>query len=135
MAKDKNGKGKSSLSKEERPSVERQELGEGTPKKELDLELDQLEERINDLKLQYEQYFLDIVTQPPDKLHQEVILLVRRLQSAPFKNSANNFRMKTLTHRFQTFETYWKRIVKERAEGRYRRDVFKAKIRQSPVKD
>lgn len=102
-------------------------------KKELDLELDLLEEKISELKLQYEQYFLDIVTQPPDKLYQEVVLFIRRLQNAPFKNSASSFRMKALTHRFQTFDTYWKRITKERAEGRYRRDVFKAKIRQGPV--
>jgi len=97
--------------------------------RDLDAELDALERKISELKVQYEQYFLDVITQAPDKLFDEVVKLVKSLQTAPFKNSVTRFRLKTLTTRFQTYKTYWEKVKKQREEGTYRRDVFKAKLR------
>lgn len=97
--------------------------------RDVEPDLDLLENKIGELKVQYEQYFLDIITQPPDKLFEEVVRLIKTLQNAPFKNSVTRFRLKTLTTRFQTYKTYWEKVKKQREEGTYKRDIFKAKLR------
>lgn len=98
-------------------------------RKELNSQLDRLESMINELRVQYEQFFVDVLPQPPDELRDEVLRLIRRLLKAPFKNSADRFRLRTLVQRFQTYGTYWERVNKQREEGVYFRDVFKAELR------
>ncbi len=99
-------------------------------KRRLDEELDRLEARIAELRVQYEQYFLDVLPQPPLSLHRDVKILIRQLLKAPFKNSAIRFRLRMLIQRYQTYNTYWERVNKQREEGTYSRDVFKAEIRE-----
>ena len=97
---------------------------------DLRFELDQLEARISDLKVQFEQYFSGILQFPPDKLHTEVKRTIRRLLSAPFKNSEMTFRLRSLENRYSTYNTYFERVLRQREEGSYKRDVFKADIRE-----
>ena len=107
------------------------------PRRELDLELDRFEAKISELKVQYEQYFLDIVALPPLELEREVKRMIRELRTAPFKKATTKFRLNTLVQRYQTFNNYWERVKKEREAGTYKRDVFKAKVRakqSAPVK-
>ena len=92
-------------------------------------ELDRLESGLSELKVQYEQHFLGILPLAPDKLHAEVKQLIRRIRKAPFKNSAMGFRLRSLETRYQTFHTYWQRVLKEREDGTYVRDIFKAELR------
>lgn len=100
------------------------------PKKELDRQLDLLEAKISELKILYEQYFVDVQPQPPLQLQAEVVRLIKTLLRAPFKNSAARFRLRTLVSRFQTYHTYWERVNKQREEGTYFRDLFKAEMRE-----
>lgn len=93
-------------------------------------ELDQLEGSIADLKVQFEQYFSGLAPFPPDKLHTEVKRKIRQLLSAPFKNSEMSFRLRSLEHRYRTFNTYFERVLRQREEGSYKRDVFKADFRE-----
>ena len=93
-------------------------------------ELDQLEAKIADLKVQFEQYFSGLAPFPPDKLHAEVKRTIRTLLSAPFKNSEMSFRLRSLEGRYRTFNTYFERVLRQREEGSYKRDVFKADIRE-----
>ena len=96
---------------------------------DFNVELAQLEAKIAELKIQYEQYFLDVLPKPPDELHAELKAMMRKLLKAPFRTSAVNFRLRQLVTRYQTFNTYWQRVLKEREEGTYSRDVFKAELR------
>lgn len=96
----------------------------------LRVELDQLEAMIADLKVQFEQYFSGLHPFPPDKLHADVKRTIRKLLAAPFKNSEMSFRLRTLEHRYRTFNTYFERVLRQREEGSYKRDVFKADIRE-----
>lgn len=105
------------------------------PRKEIELHIDRFEAMIAELKVQYEQYFVDILPQPPEKLHQAAKRTMRELLKAPFKNSAHRFRLRTLIQRFQTFETYWERVQKQREDGTYSKDVFKAEVRQMQAED
>lgn len=108
---------------------------ETTNKRKLDQQLDVLEAKINELRILYEQYFVDILPQPPDKLRKEVVLLIRQLLKAPFKNSAVRFRLRMIITRFQTYNTYWERVNKQREEGTYCRDLFKAEMREKAAED
>ena len=76
-----------------------------TPKRELDKELDGLEARLNELKILYEQFFVDVLPFPPLKEQADVARLIKRLLKAPFKNSASRFRLRMLVQRYQTYHT------------------------------
>lgn len=86
--------------------------------------------KIGELRVLYEQYFVDILPHTPDKLRAEVVRLIRQLLRAPFRNSATRFRLRMLVHRYQTYATYWERVMKQKEDGTYSRDVFKAELRE-----
>ena len=102
---------------------------------DLRVELDKLEARLADLKQQYEQYFTGLVPLPPDKLHTLVKQQIKQLLNAPFRSSEINYRLKTLKGRYQTFDGYFQRVLKQREEGTYQRDVFKADLRDRAAKE
>jgi len=97
---------------------------------DLRAELSKFEQTLGDLKVQYEQYFTSLVPFPPDKLHANVKTQLRKLLKAPFKSSAMVYQLKMLETRYHTFHTYWQRVLREREEGRYIRDVFKADLHE-----
>jgi hypothetical protein len=99
-------------------------------RRDVDRELDALEAKIAELRILYEQYFVDVLAQPPEKLQKEVRRFIKLMLKAPFKNSASRFRLRTLINRYQTYHTYWERVLKQREEGTYVRDVFKAEMRE-----
>lgn len=99
-------------------------------RRDLRFELDQLEHKLESLKTEYEQFFLGFRPYAPDKQHQEIKRIIRSLMSAPFKNSEINYRIRALKHRHSTYNTYWQRVNKQREEGTYNRDVFKANMRE-----
>jgi hypothetical protein len=92
-------------------------------------ELDRLESMIQDLKVSYEQYFMGIMMIAPDHLHKGVKTKIRDLRKAPFKKSTDTFRLRTLEQRYQLFNNYWTRVLREKEEGTYHKDIFKAELR------
>lgn len=99
-------------------------------KRKLDKELDRLEQELEDLRILHEQFFVDVLPHPPDEQKRNVKRHIRQLLKAPFKTSAIRFRLRSLVHRYQTYHTYWERVFKQREEGTYVRDVFKAELRE-----
>lgn len=99
-------------------------------RRDLNADLGRLEGALSDLKQQYEQYFAGILTLAPDRLHGEVKRALRHLKRAPFRNSALNYRLRALEQRYHTFNSYWQRVLKQREEGTYCKDVFKANMRE-----
>ena len=98
-------------------------------------ELKILEEMIKNLKVDYEQYFLDITPYLPDKLHADLRRQIRKLRKAPFKKLSHKFRLRSLEHRYQVFNDYWQRTLREKEEGRYSKDIFKAELREKNAKE
>lgn len=99
------------------------------------VELDRLEKLIAELKIQYEMHFTGALPLAPDKLHQEVRMFLMKLKKAPFRNSEMNYRLRALDSRYQTFNNYWKRVQREREDGTYSRDVFKANLRERVIQE
>ena len=100
------------------------------PKVDVRGKLDELENKLAELKIQFEQYFSGILNLPPDKLHEDVRRRIKFLIKAPFKNSALNYRLRSLEGRYHALNTYWQRVLKQREDGTYSRDVFKANLRE-----
>lgn len=107
------------------------------PDQRLDLrvELAHLETLLADLKVQYEQFFLGILALPPDRLHFEVKQFIKRMRSSPFKSSAMRFQLRAIESRYNTYNTYWQRVLRERENGTYSRDIFKAELRSKIAKE
>lgn len=121
--------------KSKRQLLERKQEDTRASREKLESELRKLEAQIEELRVLYEQHFIDVLPNPPDKLRKEVVRKIRVLLKAPFKNSQTRFQLRTLVTRYQTYATYWERVVKEREEGKYVRDVFKAEMREKLSED
>jgi hypothetical protein len=121
------------LKAEKQRQKEQQDVAAG--RKKLEQELDQLDGKLEELKMLYDQYFIDVLLQPPDKKRAEAVKTIRALLKSPFRNSASRFRLRMLVHRYHVYATYWERVLREREEGRYNRDLFKAELREKLMKE
>lgn len=90
---------------------------------ELNQLLDELDGRIEALKILYEQYFLGLEKLEPLQDRQGVARIVRRVQTSQTKNTAIRFRLNSLNQRFLSYQNYWNRIVREIEAGTYHRDL------------
>ena len=106
-----------------------QDIAAQKNRRDIDRKLDKFETSVEQLRVLYEQHFVEILPQPPDKLKKEVERQLRDLLTAPFKNSQAKFRMRSLITRYQTYKTYWERVNREKEEGRYSKDVFRSEMR------
>jgi hypothetical protein len=91
-------------------------------------EASKLEEELEALKAKYEQYFLGLERREPVRWREDVKKQVLRLKSAFTRNTGLRFRLQTLHARFLSYERLWLRGAREKEEGTYRRDVFKARL-------
>jgi hypothetical protein len=98
-------------------------------KDELAGECQALEDELEELKAKYEQYFLGVERREPNRWREDVKKKVLRLKSAFTRNTGLKFRIQSLYARYLSYERMWQRSVREKEEGTYRRDVFKAKMR------
>lgn len=90
---------------------------------ELNQLLDELQDRIEALKILYEQYFLGIEKLEPVKERRGVARIVRRVQTSQTKNTAIRYRLNSLNQRFLSYQNYWNRIVRQIEAGTYHRDL------------
>jgi hypothetical protein len=87
-----------------------------------------LEQELEELKVKYEMYFLGVEKREPNKWREELKKKVLRIKEAFTRNAALRFRLQSLHARFLSYERMWLRSVREKEEGTYHRDVFKAKL-------
>lgn len=104
------------------------------PRRDLRLELDRLQTDLADLKVKYEQYFSGILPFAPATEHQKIVRAFRSVRKAPFKSSATAFHLRSIESRYQTYNTYWQRVLREKEEGRYKKDLFKAALREKTTR-
>jgi hypothetical protein len=88
--------------------------------------VNELDERIERLRVLYDQYFLGFEKIEPMTPRKEVDRRVWMLRREQIKNTALRFRMQQLISRYNSFGTYWQRILREIENGTYKRDVVRA---------
>ena len=81
----------------------------------------------------YEQYFMGMLRIPREREFTRIQGLIRKLKNIYSPNTAVKFRLESLVSKFQSYQRYWMRIMREIEEGRYHRDKFKADMRVGKV--
>jgi len=84
-------------------------------------ELFELEKRINELKVLYDNYFAGIERREPLRHRDALVLYMRKIDSGGKSSTQLQFRFNNLRARFSTLEQHWNRIVKQIEEGTYRK--------------
>jgi hypothetical protein len=97
-------------------------------KDELEKEAQAVEEEAEALKARYEQYFLGVERKEPVRQREELKKRVLRLKGAFTRNAGLRFKIQSLHARFISYERLWLRSAREKEEGTYHRDVFKARL-------
>ncbi len=98
-------------------------------KDELEGEVGKLEEELEELKAKYEQYFLGVERKEPARRREELRKRVLRVKEAFTRNTGLKFRVQSLHARYLSYERLWLRSAREKEEGTYHRDLFKARLR------
>jgi hypothetical protein len=87
-----------------------------------------LETEVEELKVKYEMYFLGVERNEPNRIRDDLKKKVLRLKERFTRNAGVRFRVQSLHARFISYERLWMRSAREKEEGTYRRDVFKARL-------
>lgn len=85
--------------------------------------LDDLQTRIDRCKVLFEQYFLGIQKTAPGQLHVELERRIRQLTQLHIRNTGQRYRFTTLSQKFASYNTYWKRTMRQIEAGSYIRDM------------
>jgi len=89
--------------------------------------LKELENKIERLKVLYEQYFMGIEKMEPQVARKEVTRAMLTLQQQYIRNTAMRFKFNTMLQKWQIYITYWNRTLREIENGTYVRHLQKAK--------
>ena len=95
-----------------------------TPEEELKL----LEIRLNQLKLDYEKYFLGTRPTEPAMARSEIQKMVIKWSNTRITNTALRFKFNSLNGRYQAFKRQWDNVLRQIEAGTYKRHVFKANL-------
>jgi len=99
--------------------------------KEIDAALNELEAQINALRIAYDKYFMGADRRPPEMKHKDVVRMMHNLEHRTFiRQTALKFRLRSLSQRFNTYNMYWNRIMRQIEAGTYTRDVQRGKRRE-----
>jgi hypothetical protein len=101
------------------------------PQEKLAEDLDAMDEAIAELQVLYEKFFLGLDRRPPDQQRRKVSEKMRLLKTSQVRNTALKFRIQTMFAKLISFERMWDRTLREIEDGTYKRDLFKASLRQS----
>jgi len=94
-------------------------------------ELKVLEVKINQLKLDYERYFLGSRPREPSLLRAEVQKSVTYYSNTPIQNTAQRFKFASLCSRFQAFKRRWDETLRQIEEGSFAGHRFRARLHET----
>jgi len=88
--------------------------------------IQELEDRVERLRALYEQYFMGIERIEPLVLRKEIDRRLWLLRREQIRNTGVRFKLQTTIQRYNTYQQYWQRIVREIESGTYQRDLGRA---------
>ncbi|MBK9036496.1 MAG: hypothetical protein IPL61_35490 [Myxococcales bacterium] len=92
---------------------------------EIEEALEGLDKLVDRLRVLYEQYFMGIQRQAPAHLHTDAERRIREVAQLQIRNTALRYRFATVQQKFGSYNTYWKRTLREIESGRYIRNLNK----------
>jgi hypothetical protein len=94
---------------------------------EIEEVLTDLEKLLERVKVLYEQYFMGMAKVAPAHQHVDLERRMRDVTQLNIRNTALRYRFATITQKFGSYNTYWKRTLREIENGRYLRNLSKIK--------
>ena len=95
----------------------------------LSSKLDEIEQRMFVLKINYEKYFAGLERVEPIRDRDEVRRDMREFLDEPIRNAQQRFRYQSLKSRFQSLELYWQRNLTMVERGTHPKMKFRADTR------
>ena len=92
---------------------------------QIEQELEDLEAKMERLRALYEQYFLGLEKLEPTVLRKDVDRKLWVMRREQIRNTGLRFKFQMLIQRYNTYQQYWTRVVREIENGTFRRDVIK----------
>ncbi len=87
--------------------------------------LDTVDLNLERVKTLYEQYFLGIQKQPPTFLHADIERKLRDLTQLQIRNTGLRYRFATIQQKFGSYNSYWRRTLRQIENGTYARNLSK----------
>ncbi|RJO65491.1 MAG: hypothetical protein C4523_15935 [Myxococcales bacterium] len=91
-------------------------------------ELDELEDRIEKLKHEYDLFFAGIEHMDPWEKKNGIRRLISKINEMHLKHPRLRFRFQSLAGRFVSLNQYWTRMMREIEEGHIQRTMFQSRI-------
>ena len=89
--------------------------------------VNELETRVDRLRSLYEQYFMGIEKMEPHVPKKDVERRFQTLRREQIRNTALRFRFHMTLQKYNTYQSYWMRIMRQIEDGTYKRDLNRAK--------
>jgi hypothetical protein len=99
-------------------------------KRTIEEEIKLLDVKINQLKREYEQYFLGTRPREPMLLAADVRKLIAMLSNTAIQNTGLKFKFSSTISRYQAFNRQWQETLRKIEQGSYERHQFKAHLHQ-----
>src|SRR5262245_35380834 len=99
-------------------------------KDEDDEELDELDQNLKRLRIEYDQYFLGILKRPPEMLQGRVQKVIVKFANEVLRKTHQKFRFNNLNSKYQVHRQQWRRTMRSIEAGTYKGHVFKAKLHE-----
>lgn len=94
----------------------------------LEDQIQTLSTKINQLKREFDQYFLGTRPREPVLLRGDVNKLVAMLSNQPIQNTALRFKFSSLCSKYQAMRRQWEETLRKIEAGTYERHRFKADL-------
>jgi len=97
---------------------------------EVDDELDELDQYLKRLRVEYDQYFLGILKRPPEMLQGRVQKIIVKYANETLRKTHQKFRFNNLNSKYQIHRQQWGRTLRQIEAGTYKGHLFKAKLHE-----
>ncbi len=96
----------------------------------VDEELEELDQGLKLLRVQYDQFFLGILKRPPTVLQGRVQKIIVKYANQNLRKTHQKFRFNQLNSKFQIYRQLWGRTIRQIESGTYKGHRFKANLHE-----
>lgn len=101
--------------------------GDSLSRSEIDGKLQKLENKLDTLRRDYEQFFVGARDRPPRNTRKQVDKLVRDLEQASVTNTSQKFKLRSLVQKYSSYKQKWNRVQRQIEQGTYKPHQDRAK--------
>ncbi len=96
----------------------------------VDEELEELDQGLKRLRVEYDQFFLGILKRPPNVLQGRMQKIIVKYANQILRKTHQKFRFNQLNSKFQIYRQQWGRTIRQIESGTYRGHRFKANLHE-----